>query len=293
MSWRSLLFVPADSERKLARAPDAGADVLILDLEDSVTAARRPQARVMLCEWLAGHRADLRSEVWVRINPLDSEDALADLAAVIAAAPAVIMLPKNRGPADIATLDHYLSALEVQAGLARGGTAIVPVATEVPEALLDMDYRGVSRRLAGLTWGAEDLSAALGASGNRGTDGQWDFTYRLARSQCLLAAKAAGVPAIDTVYADFRDHEGLAAYAAAARREGFTGQMAIHPGQVDIINAAFTPTPAELEHARRVIAAFDAEPGAGAVSLDGSMLDMPHLKQARSLLALAARAGQH
>jgi len=286
---RSLLFVPGDSERKLAKSAAAGADVLILDLEDSVAAERRPQARALVRAQLEA-QAGGASALWLRINPLDTEDALLDLAACLPAGPAAVMLPKLRRPADVDVLGHYLDALEVQAGIERGATGIVPVATETPEALLDMDFRGCSARLRGITWGAEDLSTALGASGNRDADGQWSFTYRLARSRCLVAARAAGVAPIDTVYADFRDPEGLRAGAELARREGFTGQLAIHPDQVPVINRAFTPSADEVAHARRVIAAFEAAPGAGTVSLDGHMLDMPHLKQARQILALAGAA---
>jgi citrate lyase subunit beta / citryl-CoA lyase len=225
--------------------------------------------------------------LWVRINPLSTDKALADLAAITGGAPDGIMLPKTTSGVDVVVAGHYLSALEVREGVPEGSIRIFAVATETAPALFGLGtFAGCSPRLAGITWGAEDLSAALGASTNRDEKGELEFTYRLARSLCLAGAVAAGVQPLDTVFVDFRDSEGLRAESRAAARAGFTGKIAIHPDQVPIINEAFTPTAEEVAHARRVIEAFAA--GAGTVALDGKMLDMPHLKQAQRILALAA-----
>jgi len=280
---RSFLFVPADSERKLVKAAGAGADALILDLEDSVAQAARPAARLLIADYLRG-----RDDAWVRINPIDSEDAGADLEAVIPAAPAGIILPKPRGAADVVRLAGQIDALEAEHGIDAGRTRIIALCTERPEALFTLHgYVGATPRLAGLSWGAEDLSVAVGASSNRDAAGDWLPQFELARSLCLFAAAAAGVAAIDTVFTDFRNEEGLERYAASARRDGFSGMLAIHPCQVPVINAAFTPTLAEIEHAERVVAAFAAQPGAGTVGLDGRMIDRPHLVQARRILSQA------
>jgi len=280
---RSFLFVPADSERKLVKAAGAGADALILDLEDSVAQAARPAARLLIGDYLRG-----RDDVWVRINPIDTEDAGADLEAVIPAAPAGILLPKPRSAADVVRLAGQIDALEAEHGIDAGRTRIIALCTERPEALFTLHgYVGATPRLAGLSWGAEDLSVAVGASSNRDPAGDWLPQFELARSLCLFAAAAAGVSAIDTVFTDFRNEEGLERYAANARRDGFSGMLAIHPCQVPVINAAFTPTRAEIEHAERVVAAFAAQPGAGTVGLDGRMIDRPHLVQARRILSQA------
>jgi citrate lyase subunit beta/citryl-CoA lyase len=285
MIFRSLLFVPGDSERKLAKGADTGADALVLDLEDAVDIARLPVAREMVCEYLRAHDRQ-KQQVWVRVNPMDSGLALEDLAAVVRGRPDGILLPKVYGAADIALLDNYLSALEARDDIPSGTIGIMPVATETPAALFALgSYRGVSKRLRALTWGAEDLAAAIGASTNREPNGEYAFTYRLARSQCLLGAHAAGVAAIDTIAANFRDLDVLAAEARAARREGFAGKIAIHPSQVPVINEAFSPDEEEVAYARRVILAFEQADGAGTVQLDGAMLDRPHLKQAQQLLA--------
>jgi len=281
-----MLFVPGDSERKLAKGDAAGADALILDLEDAVAPERRPQARGLVREYLAARRGARHPALWVRVNPLDTADALADLAAVVSGAPDGIVVPKTCGGADVVRLDHYLSALEMREGIAVGSTRILPVATETASALFSLaSYVGASARLHGLTWGAEDLPAALGATTNRGPDGELAFVYQLARALCLAAAVAAGVQPVDTVYPDFRDLAGLEKNAARARMDGFTGKIAIHPDQVPIIQRAFTPTAEELAHARSVVAAFAANPDAGTVALDGKMLDRPHLTQAQHLLA--------
>lgn len=284
MSLRSFLFVPGDSERKLARGLASRADALILDLEDAVAPERKPQARATVAAHLARHAPPRQPQLWVRINPLDA-GGLDDVAAVLRAAPDGIVLPKADGPDDVRRLGHYLDALERRDGIA-APTRILCVATETPRAPFRLgDYADAAlSRLWGLTWGAEDLSAAVGASGNRDAAGGWTHTYRMVRSLCLLAAKAAEVEAIETVYVDFRDADGLRRACEAAAAEGFTGSVAIHPDQVDIINAAFMPGEAAVAHARRVIDAFAAAPGAGAVSLDGMMLDMPHLKQAQHVL---------
>jgi citrate lyase subunit beta/citryl-CoA lyase len=292
MKLRSLLFVPSDSERKLAKALGSGADVLILDLEDSVADARKPVARSLAAEFIAAHAAPsaaLPAQLYVRINPLDTAFAMADLAAVVAPGLAGIMLPKPRSAEDVARLGHGLDALEARAGLAPGSVRIIPVATETAEAMLTMQsYATPLPRLAGITWGAEDLSAAIGALANKEEeDGAWSPLYLLANSLCLTAAAAAGVPAIDTLHADFRDPAGLEAACRTSRRRGFRGRLAIHPDQVAIINAAYSPSEAELAHARRIVDAFAAQPDAGALSIDGVMIDKPHLTQARRTLGIA------
>jgi citrate lyase subunit beta / citryl-CoA lyase len=281
---RSLLFVPADSERKLARGLEAGADALILDLEDSVAAANRGVARVQAREFLAAHGPD-RIRRYVRINPLASGLALDDLAATVAGRPDGILLPKCL-PEDVRTADHYLSAFEASAGAPIGATRIVAIATETAAAAFALGgYAGVSPRLEAITWGAEDLSASIGGS-NRTIDGDYDGPYKLARSLCLLAAASAGVIAIDTIYTDFRDEAGLTAECLAARRSGFAAKMAIHPAQLGAINEAFSVSAAEREWAERVIAAFAANPNSGTLALDGKMIDKPHLVLARRLLGL-------
>ncbi|OZI77849.1 HpcH/HpaI aldolase/citrate lyase family protein [Bordetella genomosp. 12] len=285
MALRSLLFVPGDSERKLAKAQASGADALVLDLEDSVDASRLPLARGMVREYLAARPGD-GPALWVRVNPLDSGLALEDLAAVVRARPDGILLPKCEGPADIQTLDLYLRALEARDDLPAGGIGIIPVATETPQAMFSLgSYGDCSARLRALTWGAEDLAAAVGAISNRGEDGEYDFSYQLARSLCLLGANAAGVAPIDTICANFRDEAALRRDATRGRRMGFTGKIAIHPDQVAVINEAFTPDQAEVARARRIVEAFHQSPGVGTLQLDGEMLDRPHLKQALRILA--------
>jgi len=282
---RSLLFVPADSEKKLAKGLSSQADALILDLEDSVSPDRKGLAREMARDFVEANRAG--PALWVRINPL-AQGGLDDLVAIVRARPAGLVIPKPDGPADLVALSLMLDALEARDGV-EAKIPLLPIATETPRAVLSLAaYAEVAvPRLAGITWGAEDLAAALGARANRGPDGALDLTYRLARSSCLLAAKAAGVAAIDTVWTDFSDAAGFAADCAAGAREGFAGRMAIHPNQVAVINAAFTPSADEIAHARMVVEAFAASPGAGVVNLGGRMFDVPHLKQARALLAQA------
>jgi len=291
MTLRSFLFVPGDSERKLAKAETTKADALVLDLEDAVAPENIDRARAMVREYLQARQPRGRQQLWVRINPIQTPKALADLAAVMSGGPDGIMLPKADSAAEAITLSHYLSALEAREGLPLESTRILPVATETPRAMFALgSYHGASSRLFGLTWGAEDLSTAVGASTNRTPDGEYDFTYKLARSLCLLGASGAGIAAIDTLWSNFKDPEGLLADSKAARRAGFSGRIAIHPDQVDIINQAFTPDENELAFARRVVDAFAAADGAGTLQLDGKMLDRPHLTQAQQLLALAARA---
>lgn len=286
MAIRSFLFVPADSERKLARGLESGADALILDLEDSVAAANRPTARRLARQFLEAHGPEKIAR-YVRINPLQSGLALDDLAATAAGRPDGILLPKCT-PDDVRTADHYLSAFEAAAGAPQGAIRIVAIATETPQAVFALGgYEGVSPRLEAITWGAEDLSACIGGS-NRMLDGDYDGPYKLARSLCLLAASAAGVAALDTIYTDFRDEAGHKAECAAARRSGFVGKMAIHPAQLAAINEAFSVSAAERHWAERVIAAFAANPDAGTLALDGKMIDRPHLVLARRLLGLPA-----
>lgn len=287
---RSLLFIPGDSEKKLGKVADCGADAVILDLEDAVAPANKPLARQMVADFLAATpRGQRPCQYWVRVNPFDTGLTLGDLAAVLPGAPDGIMQPKTDGPEDVRRLSYYLDALEAAHGIAAGSVKIIPVATETARAPFTLgDFAGAGLdRLAGITWGAEDLSSAVGASTNLGSDGGWAFTYRMVRSMTLLAAHAAGVPAIDTLYVDFRDDEGLRASCRAARAEGFSGRIAIHPAQVAGINAGFMPSDDEIAHARRVLDAFAASPGIGTVGLDGKMLDIPHRKQAERVLAQA------
>lgn len=280
---RSFLFVPADSERKIQKASTADADALIYDLEDSVDPAARPDARKIAATAISD-----RDDVWVRINPLDSEDADLDLEAVMPAAPAGIVLPKPESAADVIDLAARLDELEQANGISLGTTEILTLCTERPEALFSLGgYVGATERLAGLSWGAEDLSAAVGAMRNRDEQGDWLAPYQLARSLCLFAAAAAGVAAIDTVYTDYRNIDGLAKYASNARRDGFAGMLAIHPTQVQIINNAFVPTAAEVARAERIVALFADNPGAGTLGMDGEMIDRPHLLQAERIVELA------
>ncbi|HEX3942452.1 MAG TPA: CoA ester lyase [Rhizomicrobium sp.] len=285
MILRSFLFVPADSEKKLAKARGSAADALILDLEDSVAAENRPKARAMVCEFLKERHSQ---SIWVRVNPLDAADFRSDIEAVVPGAPAGLVIPKPDGPHVLNVIDAHLITLETEAGLPIGGIKLLPVATETPAAVLSLgNYRSPPPRLAALTWGAEDLSAALGAANNRDETGEFLLTFKIVRTLCLMAAKAAGVDAIETLHANFRDMAGLERAGRAAQREGFSGMLAIHPDQVETINAAFTPSQADIDHAQKVVTAFES--GAGVASLDGRMLDQPHLKQARHVLALAER----
>lgn len=278
MKLRSLLFVPGDRPDRMEKALRSGADGLILDLEDAVAPEAKPEARKAVARFL---EANANAALWVRINPLDGGEADKDLDAILRGHPDGIVLPKAEGGPSVVELTRRLTE--------RGNAAaqILAIATETPAAMFQLGTYGGAKRLAGLTWGAEDLPAAIGAATSRQADGRYTPPYELARSLCLFGAAAAGVAPIETVYPAFRDLEGLAAYAARARRDGFTGMMAIHPAQVPVINDAFTPSGAEIAHARAVVAAFEANPGAGALSLDGKMIDRPHLVQARRTLAAA------
>jgi len=323
---RSLLFVPGDSERKQAKALDSPADALILDLEDSVARAQLPAARVRVRELLLSRplpvhhgaqrssqssqhpppgsvapspRASDRSppQLWVRVNAPASGQLLDDLVAIMPGSPDGLVLPKVDCASQIAEVDHYLTALEASEGRIVGATRLIVIATETPKALLALHtypqvlaaHRSATARLAALTWGCEDLAAQLGASANSDAAGVPTGPFRLARSWCLLTCAAIGVQAIDKVFVDFRDAAGLQRELADARRDGFTGKLAIHPEQLEAINSAFNPTEGELSRARRIVAAFAASPQAGVLSLDGQMIDRPHLLQARRLLNIAAR----
>jgi citrate lyase subunit beta/citryl-CoA lyase len=294
---RSLLFVPGDSERKQAKAIGSAADALLLDLEDSVAVAQLGVARQRVRELLKSQTDRSRQQLWVRVNALSSGMLLEDLVAVFPGIPDGIVLPKAASPADVAEVSHYLNALEVREGQVPGSTKLVVIATETPEALLNLNSYGpvlaadsrTRARLAALTWGSEDLSATLGVTHKTDRQGSLTFTFQLARSLCVVSAAALGVQAIDGVYLDFRDTEGLKRDIESARRDGFSGKLAIHPDQVGPINEAFIPGAAEVDWAKRIVAAFAASPDAGVVSLDGQMVDKPHLVQARRTLDLIAR----
>ena len=286
-SARSWLFAPGDSERKMEKAAASAADAVIFDLEDAVAQENKPRARTMVSAFLNAQQE--RSRLWVRINPLQGPDALVDLAAIVAARPGGILLPKARGRADVDVLDSYLSALEVAAGGVRGSTKVIVLVTETAESMFTTGTYVGAPRMVAMTWGAEDLADALGASENRNADGGYEFTYELARSLCLLGAAAAGVSAVETIHGDFRDEEGLRKRAEHVRRAGYRGMLAIHPGQVGIINEAFSPRAEELAAAQEVVDLFAAHPGAGTIGFKGSMLDRPHLARAQALLRLARR----
>lgn len=271
---RSLLFVPGDRPERFGKALASGADAVILDLEDAVAPAAKAQAREAVARFLDAPRA---GRSFVRINPLDGDCLAADLAAAQKADG--IVLPKAEGAASVRRLDALLGASPAR---------ILPIATETPKAVFQLgSYADASARLCGLTWGAEDLPAAIGAATSREPDGRYTAPYETVRALALFAAHAAGVAAIDTVYPALKDPDGLAAYAARAARDGFTGMLALHPAQVETINRAFTPDAEALARARRIVEAFAREPGAGALQVDGRMVDAPHLKQAQRILSLA------
>lgn len=284
---RSLLFVPGDSTKKLDKGLSSGADVLLIDLEDSVSAANKPEARKQAREFLAANSAlAARPKLYVRINALDTGMTDADLAAVIAGGPDGIMLPKAEGGVDVAHLAARIALCEAEADRPDGAVRIIAIATETARGLFQMgSYGGSSHRLAGLTWGAEDLSADLGAETNRNPDGSYAPAYQLARTLTLVGARAADVEPIDSIFANFRDLDGLRAEAEAARREGFTAKMAIHPAQVPVINETFTPSPEAVARARRIVEAFAASPELGVIGIDGEMIDKPHLRRAERTLA--------
>ena len=284
---RSLLFVPADGGSKLDKAMASGADAVIIDLEDSITPERKQNARAAALEFLkAQHMAKQRPRLLVRINGLDTGMTDADLAAIVPGRPDAVVFPKAEGGSSVVHLDAKLTAQEALAGLPEGSIKVLAQAVESAAGLFAAGtFRDVSRRLIGMTWGPEDLSAELGAETNRDAAGQLTEPYRLARNICLFGAAAAKLPAIETVYVDFRNSEGLRRDTNDARRDGFSGRLAIHPAQVPVINEVFTPSLEQIEKAKAVVAAFAAQPDAGAVGIDGKMFDRPHLVRAQRLLA--------
>jgi citrate lyase subunit beta/citryl-CoA lyase len=282
--FRSWLFAPGDSEKKMAKATTGAADIVILDLEDAVAPENKAMARDMVREFLLSQKGG-HDRIWVRVNPLDGEYTRDDLAAVMSGKPGGIMLPKIYGRQDIEELDQLLSSAEDANGIAQGATPVIALATETAEGMFHTgDYSGAPRLVA-MTWGAEDLADALGAMSNTHPDGSFTFTYELARSLTLLGAAAAQIPAIETICADFRNLDALRKRAEQVRREGYRGMLAIHPAQVDVINEAFTPSAEEVAEAREIISLFEANPGAGTIGFKGKMLDRPHLSRAQTLLA--------
>jgi len=287
MAMRSWLFVPGDSDTKLDKVASYGADVVVVDLEDAVALPAKPRARMLASSWLeAQRRQGAGGGRWVRINPLDTPLWREDLAAVMPARPDGILVPKAAGPDQLQVLAAELHGLEQRHDAPTGSTRILPMVGETPAAALGItSYLAATQaRLAGLTWGAEDLSAAIGAGRKRDSGGEWSDAFRFVRAQVLLTAHARGVMPIDTLHVDFRDLAALERIAADSHADGFAGMLAIHPEQVPVINAAFTPGEAEIDHARAIVNAFSAHPGAGALELDGRMIDQPHLDQARRLL---------
>ena len=291
---RSYLFVPADSERKLEKGPSSGADCLLIDLEDSVSPRRKAEARKMAAAFLNGaERGPGRPKLYVRVNALETGLTEADLDTIVAARPDGVLLPKAQGRADIEHLATLLAVREAEAGIEDGAIRIQALVAETAAGVLNLnDYRGASSRLEGMSWGGEDLAADLGAAVNRGADGRYLEAFRLARSMTLIAAAAAGVMAVDTVYVDFRDMEGLERDCVAAERDGFSGKLAIHPAQVEVINRVFTPSEEAVRRARRIVDLFaSAGEDAGVMSLEGQMIDRPHLRQAERILRRAEAAG--
>jgi citrate lyase subunit beta/citryl-CoA lyase len=285
MKLRSLLFIPGDSERKFARAVDCGADALILDLEDSVAPPQKAAARALAAK-LIDRNEKRRWSLFVRVNALVTGLTLDDMAAVVKPGLDALLIPKATGAADVERIGCYLDAFEARAGMPQGSVKIAIVATETARAMFVLgSYAPAHPRLVALTWGAEDLCAALGATDNKEADGAWTFPYQIARAQCLFAASAAEVAAVDTVFVDFRDMDGLERDCRRSRRDGFQGRLAIHPDQIATINRAYAPSDAEIEQARRIVAAFEANPGAGTLGVDGKMVDIPHLKAAQKTLA--------
>jgi citrate lyase subunit beta / citryl-CoA lyase len=288
---RSLLFVPGDSQRKLEKGLNSGADALIIDLEDSVDLAAKEEARRVTAAFLSDTRDQTdRPRLYVRVNGLTTGLIDADLDGVMRAVPDGIVLPKTVGGADVSHLGAKLAVREAEFGLADGGTRILAIATENALGVFALGtFAGASHRLMGLTWGGEDLSADIGAETNRDDNGAYAEPYRIARALTLLGAAAAAVDAVDSVYTNFRDMDGLAAECRQALRDGFVAKMAIHPAQVPVINEAFTPSTEALARAQAVIDAFKANPGAGVVGVNGEMLDRPHLLRAERLLSRAQK----
>lgn len=288
---RSLLFVPADAGAKLDKAMASGADAVIIDLEDSISPERKPAAREAARDYLKAHTGKAeRPRLFVRINGLDTGMTDADLGAIVPGKPDAVLFPKAEGGASVVHLDAKLTAQEAIAGVAEGSIKVLAQNVESAAGLfMAGTFKNVSPRLIGMTWGPEDLSAELGAESNRDDKGFLTEPYRFARSVCLFGAAAAKLPAIETVYVDFRNSEGLRQDTIEARRDGFTGRLAIHPAQVPVINEVFTPTAEQIEKAKAIVAAFAANPGAGAIGIDGKMFDRPHLVRAQRLLAAAAK----
>lgn len=285
---RSWLFAPGDSEKKMIKAMEGSADIVLIDLEDAVAPDMKVTARPMVHDFIKANPAQ-RHRLWVRINPFDGPHTLLDLAAIMPANPGGIMLPKVYSRAEVEKLDHCLSALEVANGIEEGSTPVIVLITETAEAMFHTGtYKGAPRVVA-LTWGAEDLADSIGASSNKNPDGSYGFTYELARSLTVLGAATAGVTAIETISADFKDLEALRLRAEKVRRDGFRGMLAIHPAQVDVINTAFTPTDEEIAEAQEIVDVFAANPGVGAIGWKGGMLDRPYLARAERLLRQAGR----
>jgi len=292
MATRSWLFVPGDSEKKLSKVMGTSADVVVVDLEDAVAPGAKETARRLACSWLDAHLQQVlsgtRQRRWVRINALDTPLWRDDLAAIMPAKPRGIMVPKVQGPEQLRVLAAELYELEQRTGIPTGSTEIMPLVSETPRAALSIASYGDPNlsmpRLAGLTWGAEDLSSAIGATRKRDKDGNWTDLFRMVRSQMLLAAHAMGVAAIDTLHSDFKDLEGLKRIARASYKDGFTGMLAIHPDQVKTINQAFSPSEEDIVHALAVVEAFADNPNVGALQIDGKLLEKPHLEQARRTL---------
>ena len=283
---RSWLFAPGDSEKKMTKAMEGDADIVLIVLEDAVAEEAKPAARALVHDFLTANAAQ-HERLWVRVNPMDGPHTLADLAAVMPGKPGGIMLPKVYGRGDVERLDHYLCAFEAANGIEAGVTRVIVLVTETAEAMFHTgDYKGAPRVVA-LTWGAEDLADSIGASSNRNADGSYGFTYELARTMCLLGAATAEVAAVETIQGDFRDLDGLKARAEKVRRDGYRGMLAIHPAQVPVINAAFAPNAAEIAEAQEIVALFAANPGVGAIGWKGGMLDRPYLSRAQNLLRLA------
>jgi len=284
---RSQLFVPGDSEKKLGKCRESDADCLFIDLEDSVAAPNKDRARAMSREFLVSLAQEKqRPLLYVRVNALDTGLTDRDLDFVMPGRPDGILLPKSQGGTDVQHLAAKLSRREAENGIVDSATRICCVATETASALFGLSsYAGASRRLSALTWGAEDLSADVGAETNRREDGEYTQPYQLVRSMLLFTAVAAGVQPLDAVYPSYKDEEGLRRECIASRRDGFTGKMAIHPAQVPVINEIFTPPDAEVKRARRIVEAFANDPSAGVIGLEGEMLDKPHLERARKILA--------
>jgi len=289
-SARSWLFAPGDSEKKMQKATDGDADIVIFDLEDAVAEEEKPKAREMIAGFLKNQPAEKHSRLWVRVNPLDGPHTLADLVAVMPGQPGGIMLPKTYGRDDVELLDHYLTALEAAFNIEHGATKVIVLVTETANGMFTTGSYRDAPRVVAMTWGAEDLADAVGASENTNADGSYGFTYELARSLCLLGASAAQVAPIETIQGDFRNLEGLRKRAEKVRRDGYRGMLAIHPAQVEVINQAFTPTAEEITAAEEIVELFAANPGVGTIGYQGAMLDRPHLARAKALLALVKKS---